>query len=84
MFNDPFYPITILKPNGGSAFFSILFVINLVAALFLFWLTTADRILVDDGKITTNELTNKKIFIVFLLWIEMLIVTMIYSLQQIN
>lgn len=51
MFNDPFYPITILKPNGGSAFFSILFVVNLVAALFLFWLVTADRIHLDDGKI---------------------------------
>ena len=53
MFNDPFYPITILKPNGGSAFFSIVFVINLVATLFLFWLVTADRIHLDDGQLTT-------------------------------
>lgn len=44
MFNDPFYPITILKPNGGSAFFSIVFVVNLLVCLFLFWISTADRI----------------------------------------
>ena len=69
MFNDPFYPITILKPNGASAFFSIVFVINLVAVLFLFWLVTADRIHFDDGQLTTEQFTKKKVFVVFILWL---------------
>ncbi len=84
MFNDPFYPITILKPNGGSAFFSIVFVVNLIVVLFLFWLVAADRIHQDDGQLRTEELTKKKIAYIVLLWLELVICTMIYSLHQIN
>ena len=84
MFNDPFYPITILKPNGASAFFSILFVANLICALFLFWLVTADRILFDDGKLETEQFTKKKIAYIAVLWLELIIITMVYSVEQIN
>lgn len=54
MFNDPFYPITVLKPNGVSAFFSILFIVNLVVMLFVFWIVTADRIHFEDGQLQSS------------------------------
>ena len=38
LFNDPFYPITVLQPNNTSNFFSVLFVINMAIALLYFWL----------------------------------------------
>lgn len=50
LFNDPFYPITVLKPNGVSAFFSVLFVANMIAFLMLLWLVFFDRIYFEDGK----------------------------------
>ena len=59
-------------------------VVNLLVALFLFWLVTADRIFFDDGKLVTEELTKKKIGYVIVLWIELVICAMVYSMQQIN
>lgn len=84
MFNDPFYPITILKPNGGSAFFSILFVVNLVVFILLMWLVTADRISFEDGQRETEQLTKKKIAYIVIVWIELIVCMMIYTMRQIR
>jgi hypothetical protein len=42
LFNDPFYLITITRPNQLNNFFSVMFIINLFAYLFLFWITILD------------------------------------------
>lgn len=84
MFNDPFYPITVLKPNGASAFFSIIFIVNLVVLLFVFWIVTADRIQFEDGQLQSAEPGKKKIIMGVVLWIELVICTMIYTIHQIN
>jgi hypothetical protein len=42
LFNDPFYIITITKPNPVNNFFSVLFLLNLMIYLFLFWITILD------------------------------------------
>jgi hypothetical protein len=42
LFNDPFYVITITKPNYVNNFFSVMFVVNLLIYLFLFWITILD------------------------------------------
>ena len=50
MFNDPFYPITILVPNSVSSYLSVFFVINFVIVLLFLWIVFLDRIFYEDGK----------------------------------
>ena len=50
MFNDPFYPITVLFPNRGSSYFSVFFVINFILFLIFLWQLFLDRIFYEDGK----------------------------------
>lgn len=50
LFNDPFYPITVLQPNKVSSYFSVFFVINFVVFLIALWIIFLDRILFEDGQ----------------------------------
>lgn len=58
--------------------------VNLVVALFLFWMVTADRILEEDGQLASQQLTRLKMGYAGVLWLEMIVVIMVYSMEQLN
>lgn len=68
LFNDPFYAITVLKPNifrycqilYFSNILSTFFVVTFVSIIMLLWLIFIDRILYEDGKKETEVYTWKK------------------------
>ena len=50
MFNDPFYPITVLLPNRASSYFSVFFLVNFIVFLLFLWQFFLDRTFYEDGK----------------------------------
>ncbi len=81
LFNDPFYPITILAPNPVSSYFSVFFVINFIIFLVFFWIIFLDRIFYEDGQKKTNVFNWKRIIFAFVFYLLSLILYIQYALD---
>ena len=69
-FNDPFYGITLLVPNKITPILGILFFSNFICYLFLYWLVSYNRFVIENWiQFSTAELTKFKIIVTVLLWI---------------
>jgi hypothetical protein len=79
IFNDPFFALTILMPNMASAFFTCLFAITFLSALFLFWMATFERIYKENQDKNTRILTAPKWIYIFTLWLFLLVTVSLLS-----
>ena len=83
LFNDPFYPITILKPNPVSSYFSVFFVINFVILLLFLWIVFLDRIYFEDGEKETKVIDWKRYIYIFVTYLLTLILYVEYAIDSI-
>ena len=83
LFNDPFYPITILKPNPVSSYFSVFFVINFVILLLFLWIVFLDRIYFEDGEKETKIIDWKRYIYIFVTYLLTLILYVEYAIDSI-
>lgn len=84
MFNDPFYPITIMAPNPVSSYFSVFFVVNFMIFLLFFWIIFLDRIHLEDGEKQTKVFEWKRIMYAFVTYILSLVLYVEYALDHLE
>ena len=84
LFNDPFYPITILSPNPVSSYFSVFFVVNFIIFLLFFWIIFFDRIHLEDGEKQTKVFEWKRIIYIFVTYTLSLVLYVEYSLDHLE
>ena len=84
LFNDPFYPVTILKPNPVSSYFSVFFVINFVILLLFLWIVFLDRIFFEDGEKQTKIIDWQKYIYIFTTYLLTLILYVEYAIDTID
>lgn len=84
LFNDPFYPVTILKPNPVSSYFSVFFVINFVILLLFLWIVFLDRIFFEDGEKQTKIIDWRKYIYIFTTYLLTLILYVEYAIDTID
>ena len=81
-FNDPFYPLTVLKPNPVSSFFSVFFMIDFVLALFFVWMIFLDRIHYEDGSKNMNLSFWKRAIYIAITYFLVLALYLLYALDN--
>ena len=84
LFNDPFYPITILSPNPVSSYFSVFFVVNFIIFLLFFWIIFLDRIHLEDGEKQTKVFEWKRIIYIFVTYTLSLVLYVEYALDHLE
>ena len=84
MFNDPFYPITIMAPNPVSSYFSVFFVVNFMIFVLFFWIIFLDRIHLEDGEKQTKVFEWKRIMFAFVTYILSLVLYVEYALDHLD
>ena len=81
-FNDPFYPITILKPNPASSFFSVFFMVDFVLVLLFSWIIFVDRIHYEDGEKKTNLSLWKRALYIVVTYFLVLALYLLYAFDN--
>ena len=82
LFNDPFYPITILQPNPVSSFFSVFFVVDFTIILIFSWIIFLDRIHFEDGQKSTHLSLKKRLLYAVLTYIIVLVLYLLYAFDN--
>lgn len=84
MFNDPFYALTLLNPNMAGAFFSVLWIVNFLVTLFIFWIVALKRIVEDNANKITKSFNIKLMIFGTFSWLFLLLtyVGFSYEYQQ--